>query len=98
MTKPAARLAYDRTKNYTGCGAAEQKVVGSMMAAVYATLLVAFVLDLSGLRRLALSCLFVSLALGLWLFLWEIYSPDYGFRMPWLKAEVAPIMAPFRNC
>ena len=64
-----------------------------MMAAVYASLLIAFILDLSGLRRSAVTCLFLSLALCVWLFLWEIYSPDYGFRMPWLQANVAPIFA-----
>ncbi|HZC54854.1 MAG TPA: hypothetical protein VE396_02245 [Xanthobacteraceae bacterium] len=56
-----------------------------MMAAVYATLLLAFILDLSGLRRIAISCLLMSFALCLGLFLWEVYSPDYGLRMPWLQ-------------
>ena len=56
-----------------------------MMAAVFATLLLAFVLDLARLSRLAVSCLLVSLALCAGLFLWEVYSPDYGFRMPWLQ-------------
>lgn len=68
-----------------------------MMTAVYATLLIAFILDLSGLRRLAVSCLFVSLALCVWLFLWEIYSPDFGFRMPWLQVEATPGSAPLQN-
>jgi hypothetical protein len=67
-----------------------------MMAAIFAALLLAFILDLSGFRRLAVSCLFLSLALCVWLFLWEIYSPDYGFRMPWLQAEAASNFAPFR--
>lgn len=65
-----------------------------MMAAVFATLLLAFVLDLCGLRRLAASCLFLSLALCIGLFLWEVYSPDYGFRMPWLQVQLAPLLAP----
>ena len=56
-----------------------------MMAAVFATMLLAFVLDLFGLSRLAVSCLVLSLALSVGLFLWEVYSPDYGFRMPWLQ-------------
>ncbi len=56
-----------------------------MMAAVFATLLLAFLLDLAGLRRLAVLSLLLSLALGAGLFLWEVYSPDYGFRMPWLQ-------------
>jgi hypothetical protein len=55
-----------------------------MMAAVFASLLLAFILDLAGLWRLAISCLFVSFVLCVGLFLWEVYSPDFGFRMPWL--------------
>jgi hypothetical protein len=65
-----------------------------MMAAVFATLLLAFVLDLRGRERLAVFCLFVSLALCVGLFLWEIYSPDTGFRMPWLQVEAAPALGP----
>jgi hypothetical protein len=56
-----------------------------MMAAVFATLLLAFTFDLAGLPRLAISCLLLSLALCVGLFLWEVYSPDYGFGMPWLQ-------------
>lgn len=56
-----------------------------MMAAVFASLLFAFILDFAGLRRLAISCLFVSFVLCVGLFLWEVYSPDYSFRMPWLQ-------------
>lgn len=56
-----------------------------MMAAVFATLLAALVLDFTGYSRAAIACLLLSLGLGTWLFLWEVYSPDYGFRMPWLE-------------
>jgi hypothetical protein len=56
-----------------------------MMAAIFAALLIAFLLNASGLRRLGVFCLLVCLALSVGLFLWEIYSPDYGFRMPWLE-------------
>ena len=59
-----------------------------MMAAVFATLVAAFVLDLIGWQRLAVGSLLLSLVLGVWLFLWEVYSPDYGFRMPWLQVEL----------
>jgi hypothetical protein len=55
-----------------------------MMAAVFFTLSIAFVLDFAGRRQLAIVGLSLSFVLGVWLFLWEIYSPDYGFRMPWL--------------
>lgn len=63
-----------------------------MMAGVFAALLVAFVLDARGSRRFAGVCLGVSLILAIWLFLWEIYSPDYGFRMPWLQVEIYPLL------
>ena len=56
-----------------------------MMAAIFAALLIAFILNACGLRGLAVFCLFLSFALGGCLFLWEIYSPDDGFRMPWLQ-------------
>jgi hypothetical protein len=68
-----------------------------MTAAVYAALLIAFLLELSGLRRLAVCCLFLSLALCAWLFLWEIYSPDYGFSVPWLQVEASPSFASLLN-
>ena len=56
-----------------------------MMAAVFATLLAALAFDFSGRQRIAIACLLLSLGLGAGLFLWEVYSPDYGFRMPWLE-------------
>lgn len=56
-----------------------------MMAGIFAFLLLAFLLNAGGLARLAVACLLVSLGLSVGLFLWEIYSPEYGFRMPWLE-------------
>jgi hypothetical protein len=56
-----------------------------MMAAVFATLLAALVFDFAGRRRAAIACLLLSFGLGVYLFLWEVYNPDYGFRMPWLE-------------
>jgi hypothetical protein len=56
-----------------------------MMASTFGALLIAFVLNVAGLGRLAVGCLLVSLALCIGIFLWEIHSPDYGFRMPWLQ-------------
>lgn len=75
----------------------EQGLIISMMAAIYAILLIAFVLDLLGRGRLAACCLFLSFIICVWLFLWEIYSPEYGFRMPWLQVELGPIFAPLRS-
>ena len=56
-----------------------------MMAAVFATLLAALAFDFAGRSRTAIVCLLLSLGLGVGLLLWEVYSPDYGFRMPWLE-------------
>jgi hypothetical protein len=58
-----------------------------MMLAIFALLASAFLLDFLGRRRPALICLAASLGLTLCLFAWEIYNPDYGFRMPWLQVE-----------
>ena len=67
-----------------------------MMTAIFATLLIALILELWGRHRCAVTCLLVSLGLCVWLFLFEIYSPDYGFRMPWLRVE-APMQLPRAN-
>jgi hypothetical protein len=56
-----------------------------MMFAIFATLTIAFLLDQIGWRNCATTCLAASLGLAIYLFAWEIYSPDYGFRMPWLE-------------
>lgn len=56
-----------------------------MMAGIFAALLLAFLLNVAGLGRLAVASLLVCLALSVGLFLWEIHSPVYGFRMPWLE-------------
>ena len=56
-----------------------------MMASTFAILLIAFILNACGLRRLAVSSLLICFVLSVGLFLWEIYNPEYGFRMPWLQ-------------
>lgn len=56
-----------------------------MMALIFATLVVAFALSWfrrPGWAHLAIA---VCLALSIGLFLWEIWSPQYGFEMPWLQ-------------
>ena len=65
-----------------------------MMAGIFGALFLAFVLDLAGRARWALACLVLSLALGTGLFLWEIWSPEYGFRMPWLRVELTSSLHP----
>ena len=56
-----------------------------MMLAIFAILTVAFRLERLGWRWPAVACLAASFGLAVYLFAWEIYSPDYGFRMPWLE-------------
>jgi len=68
-----------------------------MMFAIFASLLIAFILDHAGWRRSAVACLVASLGLCLYLFMWEIYSPDYGFKMPWLQVELKQIPAQARG-
>jgi hypothetical protein len=58
-----------------------------MMLAIFVLLTIAFLLDFLGRRRPALICLTAALGLTLYVFAWEIYNPDYGFRMPWLQVE-----------
>ena len=59
-----------------------------MMAITFALLLAAIVLNLSDLPRSAMACLFLCLIMVIGIFLWEIYSPAYGFRMPWLQVDL----------
>jgi hypothetical protein len=58
-----------------------------MMAAVFATMSVALVLGRLGREWPAVMWLAACLVLSVWLFLFEIYSPEYGFRMPWIQTE-----------
>lgn len=61
-----------------------------VMALVFAALLLALAAGRFGPRRLAILCVVAFLALFVWQFLFEIYSPEYGFRMPWIRTELAP--------
>jgi len=58
------------------------------MTITFALLVAAFVLRLLDLPRAAAVSLSLSAAFTIGLFLWEIYSPDDGFRMPWLQVEL----------
>ena len=56
-----------------------------MMVAVFAAMLLALAAGPFGPAWLAAASMLSCLGLSVWLFLFEIYSPDYGFRMPWLQ-------------
>ena len=69
-----------------------------MMFFVFATMLLALVVGWFGLRGLALFCIAACLAISIWEFLFEIYSPEAGFRMPWIQVEmIAPPLHPARG-
>jgi hypothetical protein len=59
-----------------------------MMLAVFATMSLALLAGQCGPRWFAILSLLVCLALSIGLFLFEIYSPEYGFRMPWLQVQL----------
>lgn len=59
-----------------------------MMLVVFATLSTALLAALCGPRWFAVSAMLACLALSTGLFLFEIYSPEYGFRMPWLQGQI----------
>ncbi|MDQ3446602.1 MAG: DUF5993 family protein [Pseudomonadota bacterium] len=49
---------------------------------------VALICGWFGRRSLAVALLVLCLALSIGLFLFEIYSPEYGFRMPWIQTQL----------
>lgn len=59
-----------------------------MMVAVFAAMSLALACAWFGWRRLSITSFAASLLLAIGLFLYEIYSPDYGFRMPWIQTEL----------
>ena len=60
-----------------------------MMALIFGTLLArARCSAWSGRDRLAIAAILSCLLLSIGEFLWEIYSPDYGFRMPWIQVRL----------
>jgi hypothetical protein len=59
-----------------------------MMLAVFATMSLALLAGYYGPRWSAVLAMVVCLALSIGLFLFEIYSPEYGFRMPWLQVQL----------
>ncbi len=56
-----------------------------MMVLCFAAMSLALASIRFGPRWLALAALVVGLALSAGLFLFEIHSPEDGFRMPWLQ-------------
>ena len=59
-----------------------------MMVIIFAAMLAALVAARAASRWAGIVLLFACLALSIGLFLFEIYSPEYGFRMPWLQVRL----------
>jgi hypothetical protein len=59
-----------------------------MMLAVFAMMSVALLAGYRGPQWFAVLSMLVCLALSIGLFLFEVYSPEYGFRMPWLEVQL----------
>ena len=68
-----------------------------MMAAIFATLLASLILGWFVNRCAAMACVGACLVLTVWLFLYEVNSPDYGFAMPWLQVEMQHAPVPARG-
>jgi hypothetical protein len=58
-----------------------------MMVAIFTAMFGALAALVLGWRRVAAGAAVVSLALAVHLFLWEIWSPETGFRMPWIQTD-----------
>ena len=56
-----------------------------MMVVVFLAMTAALVFGWLGRRDVAIACLAACFVLTVGLFLFEIYSPEYGFRMPWIR-------------
>jgi hypothetical protein len=55
------------------------------MVLCFATMMVALSVLQRGSRKMALIAFIASMLMSLGMFLFEIYSPSDGFRMPWLQ-------------
>jgi len=62
-----------------------------MMVAVFATMSLALICGWFDRRLMAVALLVLCLTLSIGLFLFEIYSPETGFRMPWIQTEFEPV-------
>jgi hypothetical protein len=59
-----------------------------MMVAVFLAMFAALLFSWVGWHGLSLLGAAVCFTLAVWLFLFEIYSNEYGFRMPWIDTRL----------
>lgn len=70
--------------NGFACTRQKKRRIHAMMALIFGTLLASLLLAWSGLGRLATVAILACFLLSIGEFLWEIHSPEHGFRMPWI--------------
>ena len=58
------------------------------MVVVFTAMSLAMIAVWVGPRRVAIALFALSVVLAFGLFLYEIYSPEYGFRMPWIQTQL----------
>lgn len=61
-----------------------------MMLFVFVAMFIALTLSFFRRSRASVALLLVCFVLAVGLFLYEVYSPEYGFRMPWIQTELKP--------
>ncbi len=59
-----------------------------MMFVVFGFLAAALIAGWFGRRSYSLILLSIFFILAVHLFLWEIHSPDYGYKMPWIQVQL----------
>lgn len=59
-----------------------------MMTLIFALLTLSLCLVYLGRARIAVMFLLATLAFSIGLFLFEVYNPEYGFRMPWIQVSL----------
>lgn len=57
-----------------------------MMFIIFGFMLAAYLLSWFHCHRLAIACYTLNLLMAIGLFLFHVYSGQYGFKMPWLSS------------
>lgn len=59
-----------------------------MMFFTFALLSISLILLINAKKYLSIFFMMLCLIFAIKEFLWEIHSPDYGYRMPWIQTEI----------
>lgn len=65
-----------------------------MMTLVFAAMFAALAFGWFGRRWIAGALIVACLLFYVGEFLWEVWSPEYGFRMPWIQVDAGPVLPP----